>query len=79
MLQGKVKAALRVISKDTKGGVLAMDDLIQIGINENGDIIQKTTRNLLEENTPKERKLCHRHSFKPRQNPNSATTPLYSK
>ena len=30
-----------------------MDDLIEIGINENGDIIQKTTRNLLEEKHPK--------------------------
>ena len=33
----------------------------------------------LRRNTPKVRRLCHRHSFKPWQNPNSATVPLYSK
>lgn len=53
MLQGNVKAALRVISKGMKGGILSMDDMIQTGIDENGEISQKTTRSLLEEKHPK--------------------------
>ncbi len=53
MLQGRVNAALRVISKDTKGGILSMDDLVQIGTNNCGHVIEKTTGKFLEEKHPK--------------------------
>ena len=49
MLQGRVNAALLVMSKDTKGGILSMDDLVQVGTDNCGHVIEKTTRILLEE------------------------------
>ena len=54
MLQVKVKAALRLLSQDENGGVLSLDDLIPMGIRENGEVVQQTTRGALMESIPKE-------------------------
>ena len=36
MFEGKVHAALRFISQDTKGGVISLDDLVQTGVDPKG-------------------------------------------
>ena len=46
MLQGKVNAALRLLSHDENGSVLSLDDLIAVGIG------QQTTRDALMEKQP---------------------------
>ena len=52
MLQGKVNAALRLLSRDENGGVLSLDDLITTGIGQNGEAVQQTTRDVLMEKHP---------------------------
>ena len=52
MLQGKVNAALRLLSRDDNGGVLFLDDLIPTGIGQNGEVIQQTTWDVLMEKHP---------------------------
>ena len=52
MLQGKVNAALRLLSCDDNGGVLSLDDLIPTGIGQNGEAVQQTTRDVLMEKHP---------------------------
>ena len=52
MLQGKVNAALRLLSRDDSGGVPSLDDLIPTGIGQNGEVIQQTTRDVLMEKHP---------------------------
>ena len=49
MLQGKVNAALRLLSRDDNGGVLSLDDLIPTGIGQNGEVVQQTTHDTLME------------------------------
>ena len=49
MLQGKVNAALRLLSRCENGGVLSLDDLIPTG---NEETIQRTTRDVLLDITP---------------------------
>ena len=44
MLQGKVNAALRLLSQDVNGGVLSLDDPMPMESGQNGEAIQKTTR-----------------------------------
>jgi hypothetical protein len=45
MFEGKVNAALRYISRDVKGGVLSLDDLIPI--NEANSLPYQSTRSIL--------------------------------
>ena len=52
MLQGKVNAALRLLSCDNSGGVLSLDDLIPTGIGQNGEVVQQTTRDILIDKHP---------------------------
>ena len=52
MLQGKVTAALRIISKDTKGGVLLLDELVPSGMDQNGETIWHATKEILMEKHP---------------------------
>lgn len=53
MFQGKVNAALRLLSRDENGGILSLGDLIPMGIGQNGEIMQQTTRDILLEKHPK--------------------------
>ena len=53
MLQGKVKAALRLLSHSENKGVLSLDDLIPVEGRQNGDAVQQTTRDILLEKHPK--------------------------
>ena len=52
LLQGKVNAALRLLSRDDNGGVLSLDDLIPTGIGQNGEVVQQTTHDILMEKHP---------------------------
>ena len=51
MLQGKVQNALRYISRNSNGGVLKLDDLIQV-TTKDGECAQKSTRDILKEKHP---------------------------
>ena len=53
MLQGKVNAALRFISKDTNRGILSLDSLIPTGKDLNGEITWQTAIDVLREKHPK--------------------------
>ena len=53
MLQGKLKAALRVIFKDTKRGILSLESLIPTGKDPNSEITWQTTLDILREKHPK--------------------------
>ena len=53
MLKGKVNAALRFISKDTKQGILSLDTLIPTGKDLDGEITWQTTIDILREKHPK--------------------------
>ena len=53
MLQGKVNAALHVISKDTNRGLLSLDSLIPTGKDSNGEVACQTTIDILREKHPK--------------------------
>ena len=56
MLQGKVKAALRITSKDTKRGILLLESLIPTGKDPNGEITWQSTLSILREKHPKGKK-----------------------
>ena len=53
MLQGKVNAAMQLVTRDANGGVLSLDDLIPIEIGQNREPIQQTTQDILLEKHPK--------------------------
>ena len=52
MLQGKVNAALRIISSESKGGILSLDDRIPTGQDPDGNTVWPTTRDILIEKHP---------------------------
>ena len=52
MLQGKVHQAVRLISNAENGGLLAIDELIPTGIDEQGNTNWQTTRDILIQKHP---------------------------
>ena len=57
MSLGKVSAALKILSEDTKGGVLSLDSQIPSGLDDNGDPLFKSVQDVLAQNIPKDRWL----------------------
>ena len=53
MLQGKVNAAMQLVTHGANGGVLSLNDLIPMEIRQNGEPIQQMTRDILLEKHPK--------------------------
>ena len=52
MSSGKVSAALKLLSEDTKGGVLSLDSQISCGVDSSGGTLSKSVRDVLAEKHP---------------------------
>jgi len=52
MSEGKVSLAIRLLVKESKGGVLSLDSQVPCGIDSLGNQIQQTTRDILSEKHP---------------------------
>lgn len=52
MLQGRIRQTVRLISNANKIDRLSLDQLIQVGKDEDGNIQMKTTRDILKEKHP---------------------------
>ena len=52
MSLGKVSAALKILSEDTKGGVLSLYSQIPSGLDDNGDPLFKSVRDILAQKHP---------------------------
>ena len=53
MSLGKVSTALKILSEDTKGGVLSLDSQIPSGLDDNGDPLFKSVRDILAQKHPR--------------------------
>ena len=47
MIQGKVRQATRLISNADKRGLLSIDELVPVGVDENGNTTYQSTREIL--------------------------------
>ena len=52
MFEDKVQAALHFISQDTKGRVLSLDDLVQMGVDEDNKPLYQTAFSILKLKNP---------------------------
>ena len=52
MSLGKVSAALKLLSENTKGGVLSLDSQIPCGLDNNGGTLLKSVRDILAQKHP---------------------------
>ena len=52
MSEGKVSMALRLLSEDSKGGLLSLDSMIPCGVDPSGNPVYRTARDILLEKHP---------------------------
>ena len=52
MIQGNVRQATRLISNADKGGLPSIDELVPVGVDENGNTTYQSTREILMQKHP---------------------------